>query len=557
MHVSPREEKLPMEPIFFNTQPNRYRHWQLSVDGQLARLVLDVQEQKGIRAGYLLKLNSYDLGVDIELADAVERLRFEFPQVKAVVLTSAKDRIFSAGANIYMLAGSDHAFKVNFCKFTNETRLSIEEASRESGQKYLAALNGIASGGGYELALAADEILLVDDGNAAVALPEAPLLGVLPGTGGLTRLVDKRRVRRDRADVFSTLVEGIKGKRAVEWGLVDRLAPRSQFEKVVNDAAEALAATSNRVSEGTGVRLEQLAATYTGTAIDYPHVRVSIDPKNRQAEIQVRGPEGRQPETPEEIQQAGCSYWPLAVARELDDALLHLRFNYNQLGLVLFRTQGDPQAVLAVDRNLDRHSNNWLVREILLKLRRTFKRIDQTARSFFAIIEPGSCFAGSLFELVLAADRSFMLSDPARPAKVGLGPLNARWFPMANGLSRLETRFLGAPEALAQATKAASDLVGPEQALELGLVTFAPDELDWDDEIRIACEERRGFSPDALTGMEASLRFAGPETMETKIFGRLSAWQNWIFQRSNATGEKGALTLYGKQRLPEFDWRRT
>jgi benzoyl-CoA-dihydrodiol lyase len=551
------EGALQMESILFSTEPSRYRHWQLSVEGQIARLVLDVQEQRGIRPGYLLKLNSYDLGVDIELADAVERLRFEYPQVKAVILTSGKDRVFSAGANIYMLASSDHAFKVNFCKFTNETRLSIEEASRESGQKYLAALNGIASGGGYELALAADEILLVDDGNAAVALPEAPLLGVLPGTGGLTRLVDKRRVRRDRADVFSTLVEGIKGKRAVEWALVDRLAPRSQFDEVVNDTASVLVAKSDRSAEGTGVRLEQLAATYTGTAIDYPHVRVSIDAESRQAEILVRGPEGAQPDTSAEIQQAGCSYWPLAVARELDDAILHLRFNHNQLGLVLFRSQGDPEAVLAVDRNLDRNSNNWLVREILLKLRRTFKRIDQTARSFFAIIEPGSCFAGSLFELVLAADRSFMLSDPARPAKVGLGPLNQRWFPMANGLSRLETRFLGSPKALAEATKAASDLVGPEKALELGLVTFAPDELDWDDEIRLACEERRGFSPDALTGMEASLRFAGPETMETKIFGRLSAWQNWIFQRSNATGEKGALTLYGKQRLPEFDWRRT
>jgi benzoyl-CoA-dihydrodiol lyase len=527
------------------------------VDGELARLVLDVQEQKGIRPGYLLKLNSYDLGVDIELADAVERLRFEFPHVKAVIVTSAKDRIFSAGANIYMLASSDHAFKVNFCKFTNETRLNVEEASRESGQKYLAALNGIASGGGYELALAADEILLVDDGSAAVALPEAPLLGVLPGTGGLTRLVDKRRVRRDRADVFSTLVEGIKGKRAVEWGLVDKLAPRSQFEKVVTEAAGALAGTSNRQAEGPGVRLEQLAATYTETSLDYPHVRVSIDPASRQAEVLVRGPRGSQPETPDEIHEAGCSYWPLAMARELDDAMLHLRFNHNQIGLVLLRSEGDPEAVLAADRTLDRTSNNWLVREILLKLRRTFKRIDQTARSFFAIIEPGSCFAGSLFELVLAADRSFMLSDAARPSRVGLGPLNHRWFPMANGLSRLETRFLGAPEALAEAMEAASDLVGPEQALELGLITFAPDELDWDDELRIACEERRGFSPDALTGMEASLRFAGPETLETKIFGRLSAWQNWIFQRPNATGEKGALTLYGKQRLPEFDWRRT
>jgi benzoyl-CoA-dihydrodiol lyase len=545
-----------MESIVFDVHPKRYRHWKMTVDGEVATLALDVREDAGLRPGYQLKLNSYDLGVDIELADAIERLRFEQPRVRAVVVTSAKDRVFSAGANIYMLASSGHPFKVNFCKFTNETRLSLEEASRESGQRYLAALNGIASGGGYELALAADEILLVDDGNASVALPEAPLLGVLPGTGGLTRLVDKRMVRRDRADVFSTLVEGIKGKRALDWRLVDAIVPRSRFSEVVSAHAKALAAGSNRRGEGSGIELEHLDATYSETAISYPHVRVAIDPETRQAEVLVLGPEGPQPQTPEAIPGVGCSYWPLAVARELDDAILHLRFNHGTVGLVVFRTQGNPEAVLEIDRFLDANSDHWLVREILLKLRRTFKRIDQTARSLFTLIEPGSCFAGTLFELVLAADRSYMLADETRPTRIGLGPLNHRSFPMANGLSRLETRFLGEPDALAKSL-ARQGFIGPDEALELGLVTFAPDALDWDDEIRIACEERRGFSPDAMTGMEASLRFAGPETMETKIFGRLTAWQNWIFQRPNAVGETGALTLYGKQRLPEFDWRRT
>jgi len=545
-----------MESIVFESHPSRYRHWTLTVDGEVATLALGVREDGGLRPGYQLKLNSYDLGVDIELADAVERVRFEHAQVKAVILTSAKDRVFSAGANIYMLAGSGHPFKVNFCKFTNETRLSIEEASRESGQKYLAALNGIASGGGYELALAADDILLVDDGNAAVALPEAPLLAVLPGTGGLTRLVDKRMVRRDRADVFSTLVEGIKGRRAVDWKLVDAIAPRSKFSEVANARAKALAAGSNRRGHGDGIVLEHLAATYSDTVLEYSRVRVTIDPERRQAEILVRGPEGRQPQTPEDIQRIGSAYWPLAVARELDDAILHLRFNHSTVGLLVFRTEGSPEAVLDVDRVLDQNSDHWLIREILLKLRRTFKRIDQTARSLFALIGPGSCFAGTLLELALAADRSYMLADDTRPTRIALGPLNERWFPMANGLSRLETRFLGEPQALDK-IRAHQGLIRPDEALELGLVTFAPDELDWDDEVRIAREERCGFSPDAMTGMEASLRFAGPETMETKIFGRLTAWQNWIFQRPNAVGATGALTLYGKQSMAEFDWRRT
>ncbi|MGH9334430.1 MAG: enoyl-CoA hydratase-related protein, partial [Vicinamibacteria bacterium] len=432
-----------MERIDFQTHPSRYRHWKLTVDGELATLALDVQEDGGLRPGYQLKLNSYDLGVDIELADAIQRLRFERPEVKAVILTSAKDRIFSAGANIYMLAGSEHPFKVNFCKFTNETRLAIEEASSESGQKYLAALNGIASGGGYELALAADEILLVDDGNASVALPEAPLLAVLPGTGGLTRLVDKRMVRRDRADVFSTLVEGIKGKRARDWKLVDSIAQRSRFDEAVRERAAALASSSERRGRGPGIELKHLAATYTETALEYPHVRVAIDPDSRIASIRVRGPEGEQPKAPEAIQKAGVDFWPLAVARELDDAILQLRFNHGTVGLLVFRTEGNPESVLEVDRILAQQSEHWLVREILLTMRRTFKRIDQTARSMFALIEPGSCFAGSLFELVMAADRSYMLDDPDRPTRIGLGPLNDRWFPMANGLSRLENRFLG------------------------------------------------------------------------------------------------------------------
>ncbi len=548
-----------MEPIYFETDPSRYKHFKLAVDGQVATLTLDVQEDAGLRPDYQLKLNSYDLSVDIELADAVERLRFEHPEVKAVVIASGKDRIFSAGANIYMLASSTHNFKVNFCKYTNETRLGMEEASKESGQKYLAALNGITSGGGYELALAADEILLVDDGNAAVALPEAPLLAVLPGTGGLTRLVDKRMVRRDRADVFSTLVEGIKGQRAIEWKLVDALAARSRFDEAVKERAEALAKTSTRNAKGPGIELKPLDAKRTDKSLEYKHVTVTIDEDSRRAEIVVRGPEGEQPQTPEAIRDAGSDYWPLAVARELDDALCHLRFNEATCGLLLIKTQGSCDTVLAVDETLSKHADHWLVNEILLKMRRVFKRIDQTARSIFALIEPGSCFAGSLLELALAADRSYMLDDPDRPVHIAVGPLNKVRFPKANGLSRLATRFLGDAEALVKALESdgLGRLIWASAALELGLVTFAPDDLDWDDEVRIAIEERCGFSPDAMTGMEASLRFAGPETLESKIFGRLTAWQNWIFQRPNAVGEKGALTLYGKQSMPEFDWRRT
>ncbi len=545
-----------MQPIDCETNPGAYRHLKLTLDGAVATITIDIQEDGGLRPGYQLKLNSYDLGVDIELADAIERLRFEHPEIKAVVVRSGKDRIFSAGANIYMLASSSHPYKVNFCKFTNETRLAMEEASRESGQHYIAAVNGVCSGGGYELALAADEIVLVDDGNAAVALPEVPLLGVLPGTGGLTRLVDKRRVRRDRADVFSTLVEGIKGKRAVEWGLVDRIAPRSQFDATVQERARALVEASPDDSGEKGIELTPLEAERTENRLAYRHVTVTIDLKRRTAELMVRGPEGEPPESVEALHKAGCDFWTLAMARELDDALCQLRFNYETVGLLILKTTGDPERVLAFDRALARLADNWLAREIILKLRRMLKRLDLTARSLFALIEPGSCFAGSLLELALAADRSYMLAGAEPPVRLGLGPLNGGLLPMSNGLSRLETRFLGDPTRV-QRILEHKELFDAEEAEEHGLVTFVPDELDWDDEVRIAIEERAGFSPDAMTGMEASLRFPGPETMETKIFGRLTAWQNWIFQRPNAVGEKGALTLYGKPSLPEFDWRKT
>jgi benzoyl-CoA-dihydrodiol lyase len=546
-----------MSAIDFETNPSRYKHLKLAIDGPVATLTIDIQESGGLRPGYELKLNSYDLGVDIELADAVERLRFGHPEVRVVVIRSGKERIFSAGANIYMLASSSHPFKVNFCKFTNETRLAIEEASRESGQHYVAAVNGICSGGGYELALAADEILLVDDGNAAVALPEAPLLGVLPGTGGLTRLVDKRNVRRDRADVFSTLVEGIKGKRAVEWGLVDRLVPRSQFDEAVAARARELTDVAlGKTGDAKGIELEPLDAQRTETRLDYRHVTVAIDAGRRTAELLVRGPAAPPPDTADGIHAAGTDFWSLAMARELDDALCQLRFNHETIGLVILKTSGDPKLVLEFDETLARFADDWLAREIVLKLRRVFKRLDMTARSFFALIEPGSCFVGSLFELALAADRSYMLDGAEPSVQIGLGPLNGGLLSMANGLSRLETRFLGDPTRVRRILER-KEPFDAEAALEHGLVTFAPDELDWEDEVRIAIEERAGFSPDAMTGMEASLRFPGPETMETKIFGRLSSWQNWIFQRPNAVGEKGALTLYGKQSLPEFDWRKT
>jgi len=543
--------------IRFDTSPSAWRHWVLEVEGGVATLALNVQEDGGLVPGYALKLNSYDLAVDIELADAIQRLRFSHPEVHALVLTSLRERMFSAGANIFMLASSSHPFKVNFCKFTNETRLALEEMSAESGIRTLAALNGTASGGGYELALACDEILLVDDGAAAVSLPEVPLLGVLPGTGGLTRVVDKRKVRRDRADFFATTPEGVKGKRAAEWRLVDEAVPRSEFAARVRERSAALAATSDRPAHGPGVELEPLAPERSADTLAYRWVRLAIDRAKRVATLTVRAPDGGEPDDPQAFLAAGSRAWAIAAWRELDDTLLHLRFDQLEAGVVLLRTEGDPEAALGVDRTLDRHRHHWLVREILLLQKRVLKRLDLTARTFFALIEPGSAFAGSLLELALAADRSYMLAGGEPPATIALSALNHGTLPTSSGLSRLEARFLGEPARLREAL-AHRGPFDAAAAHEAGLVTFAPDDLDWEEEVRLAIEERAAMSPDALTGLEANLRFPGPETLETKIFGRLSAWQNWIFARPNATGEKGALALYGKAgQRPELDRRRT
>jgi len=542
--------------ITFETHPDRYHHWKLSFDGPVATLSMDVREDAGLKPDYKLKLNSYDLGVDIELADAIQRIRFEHPEVHTVVVTSLKERIFCAGANIMMLRESTHGWKVNFCKFTNETRLGMEDASQHSGLKFLAALNGICAGGGYELALACDEMFLVDDGNSAVSLPEAPLLGVLPGTGGLTRVVDKRRVRRDLADFFSTLVEGVKGKRAVEWKLVDKVYPTSQFKAAVAQRAKELAATSDRPSSGPGVTLNPLNPTVTDDRIAYSAVTLALHRDKRTAELTVRAPVGPQPSTSEAILAAGDRYWPLRAFRELDDALLRLRLNEPEIGTIVVRTIGDPDAVIDVDKMLLAHTDHWLVREIILLMKRVLKRFDLTSRTFFAFIEPGSAFAGSLFELALASDRSYMLHDDAEENTIALSPMNGGPLTMSNGLTRLQARFLDDPDAVA-AVLAHEGPFNAAEAEDAGLVTFAPDEIDWDDEVRLAVEARAAFSPDAMTGLEANLRFAGPETMETKIFGRLTAWQNWIFQRPNAVGEKGALKSYGQQGRPEFDWKRT
>src|SRR3954447_19661694 len=542
--------------ITFDTRPDRYKHWKLTFDGPIATLSMDVREDARLSPDYKLKLNSYDLGVDIELADAIQRLRFEHPEVRTVVVSSLKERIFCAGANIMMLRGSSHVTKVNFCKFTNETRLAIEDASAHSGLKFVAALNGICAGGGYELALACDEIVLVDDGNSAVSLPEAPLLAVLPGTGGLTRVVDKRHVRRDLADFFSTLVEGVKGKRAVEWKLVDAVYPTSQFKAAVQKHAAALAATSDRPEQATGITLNPLNPTVTDSSLTYSAVSLAFNRDKRTAELTVQAPSGPQPSTPDEILKAGDQFWALRAFRELDDALLRLRVNEPEIGTVVIRTEGDREAVLAIDRTLVEHQSHWLVREIVHFMKRTLKRLDLTARSFFAFIEPGSAFAGSLFELALAADRSYMFHDDNEENVVALSAMNGGLLPMSNGLTRLQTRFLGDPSK-ASALVARRGPFNAADAEDEGLVTFAPDEIDWDDEVRVALEARAAFSPDALTGLEANLRFAGPETMETKIFGRLTAWQNWIFQRPNAVGDKGALKVYGQQGRPEFDWKRT
>ena len=542
--------------LTFDTRPDRYHHWKLAFDGPVATLSMDVQEDAGLSPDYKLKLNSYDLGVDIELADAIQRIRFEHPEVHAVIVTSLKERIFCAGANIMMLRGSSHGWKVNFCKFTNETRLAIEDASEHSGIKFLAALNGICAGGGYELALACDEIYLVDDGNSAVSLPEAPLLGVLPGTGGLTRVVDKRRVRRDLADFFSTLVEGVKGKRAVEWKLVDAVFPTSQFKSAVAKRAIELAQQSDRPAIGPGITLNALNPTVTDSELKYSAVALTVHREKRTAELTIQAPSGPQPSTPEEILGAGDQFWPLRAFRELDDALLRLRINEPEVGTVVIRTEGDQDAVLALDRTLVKHQDHWLVREIVHFMKRTLKRVDLTARTFFAFIEQGSAFAGSLFELALAADRSYMFHDDNEENVIALSPMNFGPLTMSNGLTRLQTRFLGEDEKLRELAAHQAPFNAAE-ADEYGLVTFAPDEIDWDDEVRVAVEARAAFSPDAMTGLEANLRFAGPETLETKIFGRLTAWQNWIFQRPNAVGPKGALKAYGQQSRPEFDLKRT
>ncbi|HVF57806.1 MAG TPA: 2,3-epoxybenzoyl-CoA dihydrolase [Pyrinomonadaceae bacterium] len=542
--------------INFETTPERYKHWKLQIDGAVASLSMDVQEDETLNEGYKLKLNSYDLGVDIELADAVQRLRFEHPEVRAVVIKSLKPRIFCAGANIYMLGTSSHAFKVNFCKFTNETRCAIEDASHHSGQRYVAALNGTASGGGYELAIACDDIYLVDDGNSAVSLPEVPLLGVLPGTGGLTRLVDKRKVRRDRADVFSTLAEGLKGKRAKEWGLIDDYFPTSKFQESVDAELRKIVEADGHAPKGHGVKLGPLQVEATAGGREYKYVGVKINREGRYADLTVRGPEGETPTTIEEIEKLGDAYWPLQAYRELDDALLHLRVNELEVGLVCLRTVGDIARVLAVDETLSENKDHWLVREIILYMARVLRRLDLTAKSFFALVEPGSCFAGNLLELALSADRTYMLNSPDERVEIATSDLNRGALPMSNGLTRLASRFLAEPEKADEIFERAGTF-DTEEAEEAGLVTFAPDDLDWEDEIRVAIEERTSLSPDALTGMEASLRFAGPETMDTKIYGRLTAWQNWIFQRPNAVGEHGALTNYGKPTQPQFDYKRT
>lgn len=533
----------------------------MTFDGRVATLAMDVQEDGGLRPGYALKLNSYDLGVDIELYDAVQRLRFEHPEVGAVIVTSARDKVFCAGANISMLGLSSHVHKVNFCKFTNETRNSIEDASRFSGQTWLCAINGTAAGGGYELALATDHILMADDGSTAVSLPEVPLLAVLPGTGGLTRLVDKRMVRRDHADFFCTVTEGIKGSRAVEWRLVDEVVPRSRLIEAAVGRAREFAERSSRPGDGKGVELKPLNRRIDADSINYDHVRADIDRAAGSVSITVRGPRQAPPSEPAAIHAQGAAFWPLAMARELDDLILHLRFNETEIGTWALRTEGEADLVAAADQALLANADDWLVRETTLFLKRTLKRLDVTSRSLIALIEPGSCFTGTLLELALAADRSYMLAgSPADsnlpPPTVRLTGMNFGPLPMPNDLTRLASRFLAKPRHVDEVKARLGVDLDAAAADQLGLVTFIPDDIDWEDEVRIAIEERSSFSPDALTGMEANLRFGGPETLETKIFGRLSAWQNWIFQRPNAVGEAGALKLYGTGKRNDYDKKR-
>jgi benzoyl-CoA-dihydrodiol lyase len=549
-----------MTRVDFQTDPGRYRHWRIEIDGGVASLVMDVDPAGGLSADYELKLNSYDLAVDIELNDAVQRLRFEHPEVRAVVIKSGKDNVFCAGANIRMLASATHGDKVNFCKFTNETRLAIEDASAHSGQRYLCAVNGSAAGGGYELALAAEHILLVDDRRSAVSLPEIPLLAVLPGTGGLTRVIDKRRVRRDLADMFCATEEGARGKRAVDWRLVDEVVPNSKWQETVAARAKEFAARSDRPTGTSGIKLTPLRRSFEPDRIAYAHVEVTIERSRRLATLTVRAPAAAAPSTPEAAQACGDAFWPLAMARELEDAILHLRANEPEIGLILLRTEGEAQSVLDHDA-LIADTDHWLMREVRHYVKRVLKRIDVTAKTLIAVIEPESCFVGTLAELLFAADRSVMLigtraGDNRAPAAVTLGAANFGAYPMGNGLTRLQTRFLGEPGQVERLRGRIGEPLEAEDANVLGLVTLAFEDFDFDDELRVMLEERASFSPDALTGMEANLRFAGPETMETKIFGRLTAWQNWIFQRPNAIGDQGSLKLYGSGVQPAFDRKR-
>jgi benzoyl-CoA-dihydrodiol lyase len=545
--------------VDYRTEPSAYRHWSLSVDGSVATLAMDVDETAGLRPGYQLKLNSYDLGVDIELHDALNRIRFEHPTVRTVVITSLKERIFCSGANIFMLGVSGHAWKVNFCKFTNETRNGIEDSSRHSGLRFLAAVNGACAGGGYELALACDQILLVDDRSSSVSLPEVPLLGVLPGTGGLTRLTDKRHVRHDLADVFCTTTEGVRGQKAVDWRLVDALAKPAVFTRSVSERALEMGRSSDRPAQAQGIALAPLECAYENDGLRYRHVQVAIDRTRRVATFTVSAPSAPQPETPEAIVAAGVNWWPLAMARELDDAILQMRTNELEIGTWLLKTEGQAVAVLAVDAVLLAHRQHWLVRETIGLMRRTFSRLDVSSRSLFALIEPGSCFAGSLLELALACDRIYMLAlpdDPATAPTMSVGEVNFAFYPMATDQSRLARRFCDEAPALNAIRARLGDALDADAAMTLGLVTSAPDDIDWADEIRIAIEERAAMSADALTGLEANLRFNGTETMATRIFGRLTAWQNWIFNRPNAVGDRGALKLYGKGEKPQFDRNR-
>ncbi len=544
--------------VTYDTHPERYIHWKLSFDGALATLAMDVNEDKGLKPGYKLKLNSYDLGVDIELADALNRIRFEHPEVKCVVVTSARERMFCSGANIYMLGLSTHAWKVNFCKFTNETRNSIEDSSRHEGIKFLAAVNGTAAGGGYELALACDEILMIDDRSSTVSLPELPLLGVLPGTGGLTRLTDKRKVRRDLADVFCTTAEGVRADRAKQWKLVDHIAKPQGFRDAVKERAAALVAQSDRPG-GKGVRLGPLKRTIDATGYHYENVDVVIDRKARTATLTVFAPRQRPPADVRAIEAAGSAWWPLATGRELDDAVLMLRTNDLEIGTWVLKTRGDPDLVLAADKSLKENEEHWLVRQVIGLLRRALARLEVSSRTLFAVIDEGSCFAGTLLELALAADRSYMLQLPdggADATTIALSPMNFGAYPMANGEARIQARFCAETSAAEATRSRLGQKLAATEAAGLGLVTFTPDELDWDEEVRIALEERASLSPDALTGLEANLRFPGAETMETRIFGRLSAWQNWIFGRPNAVGEHGALKVYGTGAKAKFNWER-